>query len=138
MKQSLEQIKNYDFKNGEADVEGINMVLLRILTTYIQTTGILTSAITRWPSLITDIQTVDEYVAVASSDVLSLDCMFGQLRGEVPQTYFITILVNLIPVTIAILGLLFWIVWFLIKKRSFKNDFFGSKYISTLIIIFYN
>jgi len=114
------------------------MVLLRILTTYIQTTGILTSAITRWPSLITDIQTVDEYVAVASSDVLSLDCMFGQLRGEVPQTYFITIIVNLIPVTIAILGLLFWIIWFLIKKRSFNNDFFGSKYISTLIIIFYN
>mmetsp|Transcript_39833 Transcript_39833/g.35546 ORF Transcript_39833/g.35546 Transcript_39833/m.35546 type:complete len:162 (+) Transcript_39833:268-753(+) len=37
-----------------------------------------------------------------------------------------------------VLGLIFWVIWFLIKKRSFSKDGFCNKMIATFIIVGFN
>lgn len=114
------------------------MVLIKILTSYIQVIGILGGIPARWPETIKSTSSLDNQVAVAKSDALSLDCLFGALRGDTPKYYYTAIISNIMPAFFMGLAIIFWFAWFIIKKKKFREEMFINKVGATLIIIGFN
>lgn len=131
-------MKEFDFNNPLEDVEGINGVLMKILMSYIQVIGILGNIPARWPEEVNSTAKINDSVGVASSDALSLDCLFGELAGTMPQYYFQSLIVNLMPPIFMLMGFLFWIMWFIVKKLGLKNPSLWNSITATIIIIGFN
>ena len=75
-------MESYDQKKPEIDAVGINVVLFRTLTSFLSTLKIILSIKLAWPSLMENSAKVTDFMDSASGDYLSVDCVFGALRGD--------------------------------------------------------
>jgi len=103
-------LHKYDVDYPEKDIKGVYTVLMRTLTSFLQATHILSSIHTDWPDLTSKFSAATEVAESATSDFLSIDCLFGELRGDEPKYLFRSVILNLVPfiliVVVIILGLL--------------------------------
>lgn len=125
-------------KTVHKDIIGDRIVLIKIFLTYIQIIAIFGSIPVRWPGIVENTTTLGDEIVISSSDSLSLDCLFGKLRGDTSIFYFKTIIINLIPFIFMVLAVLFWLIWFWIKDYDYKKYHYLNKVIATIIIIGFN
>lgn len=76
---------------------------MRSLISFLQMTSLLQSISMRWPTILKETSEAGKIIETSSGDFLSIDCLFGALRGSMPKFYFKLAVLNIVPF-LAILG----------------------------------
>ena len=133
---ALAESKEYDVMDGTNDNEGTKMALMKILTSYSQIISIIGAVPAEWPKIVKPTLELEEVTNFISS--MNLDCLFGSFRGDMKQFYFRTILLNTLPFVFMLFSIIFWLIYYAIKKDKFSDGQLKAGIIATVIIIAYN
>ena len=129
------------YSSNSDQVGTFNPVLLRIIINYMQLISLLSSISVAWPNSMENLLSLNSKFSLISDHMFSIDCFFALGEGTaVVRTVFLkALMVAISPFLFIMIAILFWVVYFKIKRKAIlKNKEFGNKVITTLIVILFN
>ena len=135
VKATMKEEEHYDKSNVE---ETNSAVLIRIFLNYSQMFSLLLSIPIDWPKVLNNTLAFSSKIFAIGDQVFSFDCFFSLGKGTLGvRIVFVKALLSFLnPVIFILLGLLFWIIYFKIKKIAIAgNRDFANKLITTCVII---
>lgn len=133
--------KEYSEEEGDKNYDVNQAILIRILMNYMQIISLVGDIPITWPNLLKKFLDFNNKFASATEEYFSIDCFFAMNHEKVNiRPVFLKLLITtLAPFALSLIALIFWVVFYLIKKRKIRgNPNFKNSVITTVVIICFN
>ena len=141
VKEVIDMSKEVVNNHVQSSKKANGAILIRIFVNYLQIVSLIEEVPIVWPVTFKKTLSVNSQLSLAKGFAISSDCFLqlGRRATSIQETFLKTLLVVLMPFICIILSILFWIIYFKLKKRRiFDNEKFINQVVATIVVICFN
>lgn len=112
-------------------------ILVKVFLNYVQLVSIVGSFQFQWPEQIKTMFEVQNKVASSPSVVFSVDCLLPNQTTSTRAFFTKLLLISISPLILIMIGMIVWLVIFMVRKAEFSLNLFRSNLTTTFVVILF-